>query len=195
MFTGIVEAIGTVQSIQGNRFTFSHPFGEVFEVGESIAVSGMCATVLESTSDAFTVEVIEESRKRTLFGNISERDPINLERSAVIGQRNSGHTVQGHIDEVGEILAIEKEGDYWRVRIGISSKNRLLIVQKGSIAVNGVSLTISNISNDQPCWFEVSLISHTWEQTTLHTLKKGQGVHIEYDVMGRYIVQCAKISL
>lgn len=191
MFTGIIEATGTLVSKKGNRFTFSHPFKEVFPEGESIAISGMCATVLESTEDLFTVEIIEESRRLTIFEFLEEGSVVNLERSAVIGQRNSGHNVQGHIDERSIIVGLEKQGDYQCVRVEIEAKNRKLLVHKGSVAVDGISLTVSKVSDitKQASWFEVSIISHTWENTTLQDRKVGDRVNVEYDVLGKYALQ------
>ena len=186
MFTGIVEGIGEVVLIDQNLYTIRHPFGNSFAVGESIALSGVCTTVLTSDSSHFTVEIIEESRNVTIFDQVKVGDKVNLERSAIIGQRNSGHTVQGHVDETGEVLGIEQQGDYYVVRIGISKENSALIVYKGSIALNGVSLTLSGVGKD---WFEVSVIAHTWKETTISDFVVGIAVNVEYDVMGKHILR------
>ncbi len=186
MFTGIIESVGEVKKIEGNIFTISHGFGEKFAVGDSIALSGMCTTVLDATEDVFSVEVMEESRRRTIFGDIKEGGKINLERSAVMGGRNSGHFVLGHVDQVGRILERKTVGDYELFRVSISDEFSELIVFKGSITVDGVSLTISDLGRD---WFEVSIISHTLEVTTLGEKQVGDGVDLEFDILGKYILR------
>ena len=188
MFTGIIEGRGTIKTIEGNVFTITHPFKEGFAIGESIACNGMCATVLTSDESQFTVEIIEESRKLTTFGAAKVEDNINLERSAIIGSRNSGHNVTGHIDQVGVVSKLERQGDYWLIRVNVDRANRKFLVHKGSVALNGISLTISGVSNleDKEAWFEVSIISHTWEVTNLNSLIKETGVNVEFDVLGKY---------
>lgn len=188
MFTGIVEALGTVKNItqDGDRFLFeiTHPWGKNFEIGESIALSGMCTTVVDMTEESFTVEVIEESRKRTIFGSMSVGGEINLERSAVIGARNSGHHVTGHIDTVGCVAGIEREGDYWRMKISFDVAYGPLVVEKGSICMDGISLTVCNVGDD---WFDVCIIDHTWKVTTLGKRAVGDGVNLEFDLFAKYV--------
>ena len=192
MFTGIIEGRGKLLEREKNIFTFSHPFEDVFEVGESVALSGMCATVLTSTKKEFTVEIIAESRRLTVYEDLEVGQEVNLERSAQIGQRNSGHNVQGHVDEVGKIINIEKQRDYWCVRVEYSEQNKELVVHKGSISLDGISLTISALSpltaSRSPLpWIEVSIIQHTWNETNLHNKKVGDKIHIEFDVFGKYV--------
>ncbi len=206
MFTGIVEHVGTIQKIDGNKFTIKHSFYEPFKIGESIAVSGACMTILEQDSSTFTIEMMEESRNRTVFGNSKIGDEVNLERASVIGERNSGHNVTGHIDQVGKILELTKASDYWIFRIGITPENNKLIVEKGSVAVEGISLTVSAISPSPPTlptgqagplpegegsnyWFEVSILPYTMEETNLHGKKVGDGVNIEFDILGKYLIK------
>ena len=184
MFTGIVEGNGEILQIDGNRYQFSHPFEEKFQIGESVAVSGMCVTVVDSTDKTFDAEIIAESRNRTIFSSIQTGDQVNLERSAIIGQRNSGHNVTGHIDQTGEIVILKKQDDFYLLRISINPENKNLIVEKGSVAVDGISLTISAVSDD---WFEVSIIPHTWDVTTLKHRKEGNQVNIEFDILGKYL--------
>lgn len=186
MFTGIVEATGTIKSIDGNKFTITHPFGEPFGVGESIALSGMCSTVLEATEQDFVVEIMLESRRRTTFGTAVAGEKINLERSAQIGARNSGHFVTGHIDEVGKISSISRDGDAWRFRISFSPKNAELVVEKGSIGIDGCSMTVAACGPD---WLEVCVISHTFAETLFGVKKEGDGVNLEFDILGKYILR------
>ena len=183
MFTGIIETTGKIETIAGNLFTISHPFSETLEIGESIALSGMCATVIKSDEDTFTVEIMEESRNKTIFGEIKEGEPINLERSAQIGARNSGHFVLGHIDQVGEIIERKNVEDYVIFRIAVKQENQKYLVHKGSVAVDGISLTVSGLGEN---FLEVSIISHTLENTTLGNKQTGDKVNLEFDVLGKY---------
>ena len=218
MFTGIIEQVGTIQKIEGNLFTISHSFEEKFEIGESIALNGMCSTILQTESvksenlknskpeksekEGFIiVEIIEESRRLTTFGSATEGDLVNLERAAIIGGRNSGHNVTGHIDQTGEILKLERSGDYWLIRIRIDEDNRKLVVHKGSVAIEGISLTVSKTSplcSSAPSqlshWLEVSIISHTWEVTNLNTKKIGSPMNLEFDIYGKYVLNHALSS-
>ncbi|NJP04040.1 riboflavin synthase, partial [Candidatus Gracilibacteria bacterium] len=192
--------LGTIEKIDGNLFTISHDFDEVFSLGDSMALSGMCTTVLKSDEKRFVVEIMEESRRRTTFGAVSVGDFVNLERPAKIGARNSGHFVTGHIDETGEILEKAREGDYWRFRISVSDKNAPLIVEKGSIAIDGTSMTISKISprgTGDPGvghYFEVCVISHTFEHTLFGKKSIGDNVNLEYDILGKYILRAEELS-
>lgn len=196
MFTGIIEAVGTLQKIAGNSFTFAHPFGNAdLKIGDSIAVNGMCVTVTSFSQEFFEADIIEESRNRTVFGNISEGDRVNLERSARIGDRNSGHNVSGHIDETGKILEISEQSDFWLLRMGFSEEFFPNVIFKGSIAIDGISLTVSNVSKiPENCWFEVSIIPHTWEHTNLHAQKVGDSVNLEFDQIGKYILRSQLLS-
>lgn len=205
MFTGIIEQVGTIQKIESNRFTISHKFNEPLEIGESVALSGACMTVLQADDQTFEIEMMEESRGRTVFTKSQEGDLVNLERSARIGERNSGHNVTGHIDQVGEILAIEKKSDFWLIRISVLPQNEKLIVEKGSIAVEGISLTVSKVSpspQSSPArgeevlhWFEVSILPYTWNETNLHTKKEGDEVNLEFDILGKYILRDSSASV
>lgn len=183
MFTGIIESVGKVEKIEGNIFTISHDFEEAFTIGESISLSGMCSTVTMIAKREFAVEIMEESRNKTIFGSIEVGVKINLERSAIIGARNSGHFVLGHVDEQGTVIKREKVSDFELFRIEISPENRKYIVAKGSVAIDGISLTISDLGED---WFEVSIISHTLAETTLGQKKEKDGVNLEYDILGKY---------
>lgn len=189
MFTGIVEQVGTISNIQDSTFTIKHDFSESISLGESIALNGACMTVTTLAESKFSVDIIEESRQRTSFDTARVGDLVNLERSAVIGQRNSGHNVAGHIDETGKIIKLEEKSDFWRLRISISPQNRKYCIFKGSIAVEGISLTISELG---PNWFEVSIIPHTWAHTNLSQKKVGDGVNLEYDQAGKYLLNPEK---
>ena len=200
MFTGIIEQVGTIKSIDGNRYTIEHAYDEVFELGESIALNGMCSTVVATTTDTFAVDIIQESRQLTTFQNAIVGDRVNLERAAKIGQRNSGHNVTGHIDEIGTVLKLEMVEDFWLLRAGVSPEHRPWLVHKGSVTLGGISLTVSGVSPLVPpstapsqregshneAWLEVSIIPYTWEHTTLKMLAVGDGLNVEFDILGKY---------
>ena len=191
MFTGIIEDLGNIEYIEENKFTFTHSFGEIFSVGESIALSGMCSTVLIADEKSFTVEIMLESRRRTTFGTAFVGDKINLERSVQIGARNSGHSVTGHIDEVGKISSITRDGDAWRFRIKFSQKNAALVVEKGSIGIDGCSMTVATCGDD---WLEVCVISHTFVETLFGIKKEGDGVNLEFDILGKYLLRQQEVN-
>jgi len=191
MFFGIVEGTGKIEKIEKNIFTISHPFGEEFNVGDSIACSGMCATVLKSDKTKFAVEIMAESRNRTVFGNAKVGFKVNLERPARMDARNSGHFVTGHIDEVGEISERKKVDDYEYFRIKISEGNAKFVVMKGSIAIDGISLTVADCGDD---WFSVAIISHTLEVTNLGQKQVGNSVNIEFDILGKYILRAKEFD-
>lgn len=188
MFTGIIEQVGTIKSIIENRFVINHGYEEPFDLGESIALNGMCATVVLSAKNSVAVDIIQESRALTTFGQAKAGDLINLERAAKIGQRNSGHNVTGHIDEVGEIVKLDWVEDFWLVRVQVKPSHRAWLVHKGSVALEGISLTVSGVSElkSDESWFEVSIIPHTWENTTLKSKASNDGVNIEFDILGKY---------
>ena len=192
MFTGIIETTGTVSDINDSQFTFTCSFASELVIGESVAVNGMCVTVTGTGIDWFTADVIEESRRCTIFSEVEVGTVINLERSAVIGSRNSGHAVLGHVDETGEITDITQQSDFWLVRVKFSNVNWPLVIYKGSITIDGISLTVSSLGksdDEKSCWLEVSIIPHTWTETNLHTKHPGDRVNLEFDQVGKYLAK------
>ncbi|MGO3885054.1 MAG: riboflavin synthase [Mycetocola sp.] len=194
MFTGIIEEIGTITAISHSpdaaRFTVRGPL-VVSDAhhGDSISVSGVCLTVIEQTDDSFTADVMAQSLATSTFSDAQVGQPVNLERAARVDSRLGGHIVQGHIDGTAELLA-RTDGDAWRVlRFSLDADNARLVTAKGSITVNGVSLTVSGISDaDQDTqWFEVSLIPETLTATTLGGLTVGSHVNIETDILARHV--------
>ena len=189
MFTGIVEEVGIVQLIdrlpQSARIeveakrTLANS-----KVGDSIAVNGVCLTVTNLTSDRFNADITAETLRLTNLGDLKVRAPVNLERSVRLVDRVNGHLVQGHVDEVGKIIGWKDEGDSSLMRVSISLKSMPYIVYKGSITVDGVSLTIANLLDDS---FEISLIPHTKEVTTMGQKQIEDQVNIEVDLIGRYV--------
>ena len=196
MFTGIIEDCGRIKKIENNLFTISHKFQEPLTIGESIALSGMCSTIIKTDHHEFTVEIMIESRKRTIFGTAKVGSLINLERSAKIGTRNSGHFVLGHVDQVGKVIERKRVSDYELFKIAVAPENAKLIIFKGSVAIDGISLTISNLSapKEKHPWIEVSIISHTLKVTNLKDKKVDDLVNLEFDVLGKYILRAKEIQ-
>ena len=187
MFTGIVETTGAVTEINdtdgGGRLTIESPFADL-EQGQSIAVEGVCLTVEEYDEDTFSVFLAEETLDRTFFGQLTEGDGVNLERALPAEGRFDGHFVQGHVDGTAEILDIEAVGDDWRFTFSIPEEQGKYLVEKGSIAIDGISLTVAARNEDS---IEVAIIPETYEVTTLSQKSVGDPVHIEVDVMAKYV--------
>lgn len=198
MFTGIVEEMGRVLRIEerpghpreaqaGRRFCFA---GRLVladaEVGSSIAVSGVCLTVVALEPGSFSVDAVPETLSRTILGDLRVGDPVNLERPLTLEQRLGGHLVQGHVDGVGQVIAVLPEGDGVRVTIAIPPPLRRYVAEKGSLAVDGVSLTVADAQGDR-C--DVALIPHTLEVTTSGGYVSGTRVNLEVDLLARYLAR------
>lgn len=189
MFTGIIEEIGTIAEVQpiSNGVTAKIKASTVLEdikIGDSIAVSGPCLTVRDLEQEAFIADISEETCNRTTLGNCKVGTSVNLERSLRLGDRIGGHLVLGHVDEVATISGWKDEGSSSRMQITVSPNIKPYIAYKGSIAIDGVSLTIASVLDET---FEVVLIPHTLDVTTLSEDRIGKIVNIEVDVMARYI--------
>ncbi|MDY0908926.1 riboflavin synthase [Microbacterium sp. CFBP9034] len=196
MFTGIVEEIGQVTAVEasgdGVRVTVRAPKAVSDAAhGDSISVSGVCLTVVDQGGDWFTADVMRQTLDMSTLQGVSAGRPVNLERATVAHGRLGGHIVQGHIDGTGELLEV-RPGAEWRVlRVGLPAALAPLVVDKGSIAVDGVSLTVSAASPAVPPdgvhWFEVSLIPETLEATTLGARQPGDRVNLETDILARHV--------
>ncbi|MET4099340.1 riboflavin synthase [Agrococcus sp. UYP10] len=194
MFTGIIEELGEVVSFERSgdawRLTVRGPLAvSDASHGDSIAVDGLCLTVVDQTADAFTADVMQISVDMSTLGDRTPGDRVNLERAAAVGDRLGGHIVQGHIDGTAEVLSIV-EGDGQRtVRISLDPAHAHLVVRKGSIAVDGISLTTSAVSDPSEAqqWFEVSLIPETLASTTLGFRAVGDRVNLETDIVARHV--------
>jgi riboflavin synthase len=196
MFTGIIEELGEVvaweQGADAARLTVRAPIA-VSDAGhgDSISVSGVCLTVVEQGPDWFTADVMAESIAMSTLGGVTAGARVNIERATQVGDRLGGHIVQGHIDGTSEVLSVE-EGSAWRVlRFALAPDVAPLVTRKGSIAVDGVSLTVSAIGPD---WFEVSLIPETLTATTLGLLTPGARVNIETDILARHVERLLQFS-
>jgi riboflavin synthase len=189
MFTGIVEELGKVRSIEvledALRLTIEGPT-VVSDVkrGDSIAVSGTCLTAVEFDSETFTADVMQETLRLTSLNGIKVGDPVNLERAMTAATRFGGHVVQGHVDGVGEIISRQPSENWEWVRVSIPEQLMKYVVLKGSITIDGVSLTVNEVGND---WIGLSLIPETLALTTLGSKKPGDKVNVEADVMAKHI--------
>jgi len=189
MFTGIVEELGTVETLedQGDavRLTLRGPHVTVdARLGDSISVNGCCLTVAQRDGETFTAEVMRETLDKTSLGALVPGAPVNLERAVQATARLGGHIVQGHVDGLGEVADVREEGFARVVRVAAPADLLRYVVEKGSIAVDGVSLTVSAVGGD---WFEVSLIPETLERTTLGEAAPGRTVNLEVDVVAKYV--------
>ena len=201
MFTGIVEEIGGITAVEpsgdGVRLTVRAPKAVSDAAhGDSISVSGVCLTVVDQGADWFTADVMKQTLDMSTLAGIAAGRGVNLERATVAHGRLGGHIVQGHIDGTGELLAV-RPGAQWRVlRIGLPAHLAPLVVDKGSIAVDGVSLTVSAVSDADAAtqWFEVSLIPETLEATTLGGLAPGDHVNLETDILARHVQRLLSFS-
>jgi riboflavin synthase len=189
MFTGIVQELGRVRAIEplaeGRRLVVAAAMaGEDLEMGESIALSGACMTVVEWTDDWFAVDVSAESLRRTTLGSLVVGDVVNLERSITMADRLGGHMVSGHVDGTGRVLDIVPEGESRIFTFGVGEDLAELLIEKGSVAVDGISLTCFDCAADR---FSVAIIPHTFSVTTLGAKGPGDPVNIENDVLGKYV--------
>lgn len=189
MFTGIVEEVGTIKEIKkGSKSAILTIKGDVVtkdsKLGDSIAVNGVCLTVTSLSGNIFTADVMAETMRRTSLGDLSAGSKVNLERAMAANGRFGGHIVSGHIDGTGTIQNFLREDNAVWVTIGAELKILKYIIEKGSIAIDGISLTVAYV--DESC-FKVSIIPHTASETTLLTKKVGDVVNLENDVVGKYV--------
>lgn len=197
MFTGIVEEIGTVTNIsKGARecvYTISaSKILEDVHVGDSIAVNGVCLTVTRFDSGSFCADVMNESLRRSNLGDLRKGSKVNLERAMAANGRFGGHIVSGHIDGTGVLISYEREANAVWLTVGADESLMKYIIMKGSVALDGVSLTVARLHKDA---FAVSLIPHTGEETTLLGKKTGDRINIECDIVGKYVEKlCGKSS-
>ena len=194
MFTGIIEELGEITAVERGddaaRITVRGPLAvEGAKHGDSIAVSGVCLTVVDQSSDSFTADVMAETLAVSTLDYAVAGTRVNLERAALVGDRLGGHIVQGHVDSISTVLSVTP-GEAWRVvRFSLSPEIASLVTRKGSIAVDGVSLTVSAVSaaDAQQQWFEVSLIPETLTATTLGSREVGDRVNVETDILARHV--------
>jgi riboflavin synthase len=189
MFTGIIEELGSVRSVEelgeNARIVIeAHLVTDGTNHGDSISVNGVCLTALDIHANSFAADVSRETLLRSTLGSLKPGTPVNLERAVTAATRLGGHIVQGHVDARGEFVSVQDHGDSWTVRIAFPPEIARYLVFKGSVAVEGISLTIANLAEN---YFEIAVIPKTWEVTNLSRLKPGDGVNLEVDVIGKYV--------
>ena len=189
MFTGIIEELGRVREIESRGedarlIIEARAVMEGSRDGDSISVNGVCLTALAVTPGSFAADVSKETLFRSTLGSLKARSPVNLERAVTPATRLGGHIVQGHVDARGKFLASENHGDSWTFRFGYPKEIARYLVLKGSVAVEGISLTIANLTDD---YFEIAVIPKTLELTNFPHLKPGDQVNLEADVIAKYV--------
>ena len=194
MFTGIISELGTVSDVEGTdalvrlRILAPNTTGTL-ELGDSVAVNGVCLTAVRTTEDSFEVEAVPETMDRTGLGNLDAGSVVNLERPLRADGRFDGHIVQGHVDGTGVVLSITAEGDSIRMRCSLPGDLAPYVVEKGSMCVDGTSLTVTAVSGPdaEEAWFEFALIPHTLDVTVFGTRQVGDVVNLEVDVIAKYV--------
>lgn len=185
MFTGIVEERGRVETTGGGRLVVeAHTVVRDSDVGASVSVNGICLTVVERTDASLRFDLSEQTLERTCLGELRPGDPVNLERPVTLVARLGGHLVQGHVDGVGQVTRVEVDGSGARVSIRLPGELSRYVVERGSIAIDGVSLTIAAVDDDE---ITVALIPHTLAVTTLGLAAPGRRLNVEADVIARYV--------
>jgi riboflavin synthase len=193
MFTGLVAATGVVSAVErageGARVSVATPLAAELADGDSVAVNGVCLTARDAGDDSFAADVMAETLRRSSLGPLAAGDRVNLELPLRAGGRLGGHVVQGHVDGVGTVESLADEGFARVVRVAAPEPILRYVVEKGSIAIDGVSLTVSAVGSEA---FEVSLIPETLERTTLGMLETGRSVNLEVDVLAKYVEKLMK---
>ena len=194
MFTGIVEAVGSLAEVKstgsGYRVRIDTALSSQLKEGDSLAVNGVCLTVIVIDDSAVLADIGPETARITTLGTLQRGQQVNLERPMLNAGRFDGHFVLGHVDGVGVIEDIKDEGESHWLTIGFSAALAPYFIRKGSIAVDGTSLTIAGLGDNR---FDVMVIPYTWEHTTLSTLKKGDRVNLECDMIGKYVVRAMEL--
>jgi len=190
MFTGIVEALGAVRDAEDRgstrRLRVDAPaIAAALSAGDSVAVDGACLTVVEQDGDAFAVDVIGTTLARTVAGSYRDGSIVNLERALQAGSRLDGHIVQGHVDGIGHLMRCMRDGEFWLMDFRLPGDVAELTVERGSIALNGVSLTVAEMTEPDIC--RIGVIPFTWEHTNLGRLEVGGAVNVEGDLIGKYV--------
>lgn len=189
MFTGIIEELGKIASLEkyagGAKIVISaNIVTSDANEGDSIAVNGVCLTAIDIEKNSFAADVSQETLNRSTLGNLKNNSVVNLERAVTPATRLGGHIVQGHVDGRGTFSGAKKDGDFWTVKIGFPTEIGQYLVYKGSVSVEGISLTIANLADE---YFEIAVIPKTWELTNLSSLKVNDAVNLEADVIAKYV--------
>lgn len=195
MFTGIIEEIGVVSNLNKElnnlHISIKSRITNELKIDQSVAHNGVCLTVVAINGDEYTVTAIKETLDKTSLNTLAVNDKVNLERAMKLGDRLDGHIVQGHVDQTGICTGVKEENGSWVFDFSYDSKLNNITIEKGSITVNGTSLTVINSKKDT---FSVAIIPYTYEHTNFNTFKKGTIVNLEFDVLGKYVSKLVKIK-
>jgi len=190
MFTGIIEAQGTITDIKqegtNKRFRLTCPFTSELKIDQSLAHNGVCLTVVQIEGDTYDVTAIDETLKKTNLDSMQIGDTVNLERCMLANGRFDGHVVQGHVDQTARCLEVQDQNGSWLYTFRYEAGMGNITVEKGSICINGISLTVVNSLENQ---FSVAIIPYTYEHTNLKYLKPGNTVNLEFDIIGKYVAK------
>jgi len=190
MFTGIIETLGTIKELRKEEenlhITVSSSITNELKIDQSVAHNGVCLTVVGISGNDYTVTTIKESIDKTNIGYWKTGDSVNLERAMKLGDRLDGHIVQGHVDQTGSCTRIEENGGSWHFTFEYDASLNNITIEKGSITVNGVSLTVVNSKKNE---FSVAIIPYTYEHTNFNTFKVGTKINLEFDVIGKYVAR------
>ena len=190
MFTGIIESLGTVKELRHDQdnlhLTISSAITPELKIDQSVAHNGVCLTVVAMDNDSYTVTAIRETIEKTNLGDWKKGDSVNLERAMKLGDRLDGHIVQGHVDQIGLCKSVENANGSWYYTFEYDEKLNNLTIEKGSITVNGVSLTVVNSKQNQ---FSVAIIPYTYEHTNFKNFEVGTKINLEFDVIGKYVAR------
>ena len=193
MFTGIIESLGKITDLKVDRgnidFTIESDISKELKVDQSVSHNGVCLTVTDTNNNTHTVTAVKETLDKSSLTNFSVDDLVNLERAMKLGERLDGHLVQGHVDGVAKCLGISVNDGSWIYKFEFDISNEMLLIEKGSICINGVSLTVFDIVENT---FKVTIIPYTYENTSFKTLKEGDIVNIEFDMIGKYLARFNK---
>jgi riboflavin synthase len=194
MFTGIIETLGKVEKLEkdgGNlHLTVSSGITSELKIDQSVSHNGVCLTVVSINGDSYTVTAIEETLNKTNLGDLKVGDTVNLERAMVLGARLDGHIVQGHVDQTAVCQSVAEQDGSWVYTFTYDSKLNNVTIEKGSITVDGVSLTVVDSQKDK---FSVAIIPYTYEHTRFHTYEVGTRVNLEFDVVGKYVARLLEL--
>ena len=188
MFTGIIEDLGIVEALEQENtnlhLTIKSKLASELKIDQSVSHNGVCLTVIDLTASSYTVTAIKETLDKTNLNSLKVGDRVNLERGLKLGDRLDGHMVQGHVDQIGICINVEAQNGSWIYTFEYNPKLGNITIEKGSVTVNGVSLTVVNSKDNG---FSVAIIPYTYEHTNFHTFEEGTVVNLEFDVIGKYV--------
>lgn len=195
MFTGLIESVGHVRAFDpnrgGRRLVIATPLAAEFTIGESVACSGVCLTVVSHDQGAAAFDVAPETLAVTAIGAWQPGTAVNLERALRFGDRLGGHVVQGHVDGTGRLERVTAQEDFHRLTVGFAAEHARLLIVKGSVALDGISLTIAALHDTS---FEVQIVPHTWQVTSLSETPVGASVNLEFDMVAKYVLRAADLE-